>query len=99
MLSEISPMSAVDCPVLAPPRWAGRAACADAGTDAEFFPLDEDGQGAQPAKAVCASCGVRDLCLAYALDWRMTAGIWGGLSTGERESLVQPWHGGARERS
>jgi WhiB family redox-sensing transcriptional regulator len=99
MLPEVLPMPAIDHPVPAPPRWRGRAACADAATDAEFFPLDEDGRDARPAKAVCAGCGVRELCLAYALDWGMAAGIWGGLSTRERESLMQPWHGEARRRS
>ena len=99
MLPEVSPMSAPDRRAPAPPRWTGRAACADAGAGgdggAEFFPLDEDGPGGVPAKAVCAGCGVRELCLAYALDWGMAAGIWGGLSTRDRESLLQTWHGAA----
>lgn len=96
MSPEVLPMSRVDRPVPAPPRWTGKAACADTGTDADFFPLDEDGHDARPAKAVCAGCPVREVCLAYALDWGMAAGIWGGLSTRDREVLVQTWHGDAR---
>jgi WhiB family redox-sensing transcriptional regulator len=94
MLPEVVPMSAVDRAVPAPPRWTGSAACAD--TDVEFFPLDDDGPEARPAKAMCAGCGVRQLCLAYALEWRMTAGIWGGRSTRDRESLLLMWPAEAR---
>jgi WhiB family redox-sensing transcriptional regulator len=71
-----------------PVRWAGTLACAG-NTDHEFFPDDEAGDAAQAAKAVCSGCELRDRCLDYALSMRMTAGIWGGRSTREREALIK----------
>ena len=40
------------------------------------------------AKAVCASCPVIDNCLRWALAAREPYGVWGGLSTEEREALL-----------
>lgn len=74
--------------VPAPVRWAGTPACADV-TDPElFFPLEEDGDAGAAAKAVCGGCELRDRCLNYALSMRLTAGIWGGQTTREREALI-----------
>ena len=39
------------------------------------------------AKAVCAKCPVVAQCLAYAIDWRVEFGIWGGLNVKERRAL------------
>ena len=66
--------------------WRSRAACR--GVDPElFFPTAEDGpvRDAQVAvaKSVCASCPVREACLAEALE-RMPYGIAGGLTPEER---------------
>ncbi len=77
----------------APPRWSGTAACANTSDPELFFPLDEDGPAAAPARAVCAGCDVRTRCLAYALSSAMPAGIWGGLSTAEREALIRSRRG------
>ena len=41
------------------------------------------------AKAICAGCPVRDLCLAYALDTGQAFGIWGGLNEDERRALLR----------
>lgn len=38
-------------------------------------------------KAVCASCLVREECLAYALAESITEGVWGGMTTRERREL------------
>ena len=90
MLPEVLHTS-IDSEPIAPPRWEGTGACA--GVDPElFFPLDEDGAGAAPARAVCAGCPVRVLCLDYALRTGMPAGVWGGLSTSEREALIRARH-------
>lgn len=40
------------------------------------------------AKAVCARCGVRDRCLAFALESRAEYGVWGGLTGRERMALI-----------
>ena len=69
--------------------WRSQAACL--GVDPElFFPVAEDGpvHDAQvaAAKAVCAKCPVVATCLADALA-RITDGIAGGLTEGERRAL------------
>jgi WhiB family redox-sensing transcriptional regulator len=47
---------------------------------------DED---AEEAKAVCASCTVRQACLEYALAAREREGVWGGLTERERRRIVR----------
>jgi WhiB family redox-sensing transcriptional regulator len=46
-------------------------------------------------KAICRECPVKDLCLDYAIEAREEYGIWGGLTTKERNELIrfarQPW--------
>ena len=68
--------------------WRSRSACVTADPDL-FFPLSSSGpaleQEAQ-AKAVCARCGVRQACLAFALATGQLHGIWGG--TGEQERAL-----------
>lgn len=51
-----------------------------------FFPISD--LDAEPAKRVCASCGVRDRCLEHAMRTRESEGIWGGLTPGERRALA-----------
>ena len=73
----------------APPRWAGTPACASVSDPELFFPLVETSAAGAAAKAVCAGCELRVRCLEYALSSGMPAGIWGGLTTTEREALVR----------
>jgi WhiB family redox-sensing transcriptional regulator len=67
-----------------PDDWRLDAACRDLDT-AIFFPEDE-GEVAV-AKAVCASCPVREACLNFALVTRQDDGVWGGLDENERRRL------------
>lgn len=68
-----------------PLAWYLDAACLEVpNAVALFFP--ERGQSWREAKAVCASCLVRDECLQYALDNGIHFGIWGGTSERERKS-------------
>jgi WhiB family redox-sensing transcriptional regulator len=64
--------------------WRPHAACIgmDPGI---FFPVE--GSPDRRARTVCASCVVRDECLAYALTLRMDAGVWGGTSAMQRRLL------------
>lgn len=69
--------------------WYRLAACRGEPT-ALFFP---DAGRADPAevakaKAVCASCPVREPCLAA--GWGEPHGIWGGLTVRERRALRRP---------
>jgi hypothetical protein len=66
------------------PEWHQRAACADVHTDV-FFPTR--GQDTRPAKAICATCSVRDECLEWALDNVDQHGVWGGKSERERRGM------------
>lgn len=69
-----------------PDDWRTDAACRDLDT-AIFFP-DTDAEAATaPAKAVCATCPVRDACLEFALVTRQDDGVWGGLDETERRRL------------
>ena len=43
----------------------------------------------EQAKSICADCGVRSECLAYALTTKEPYGIWGGLTELERKSIAQ----------
>lgn len=66
--------------------WRHHAACRDEDPEL-FFPVSEIGPGARQvaeAKAVCARCPVRARCLDYAVDNRLTDGIFGGTTETER---------------
>ena len=71
--------------------WRARAACR--GTDPElFFPIgrdDVDRPEIDAAKEICAGCPVLDDCLDYALATHQPDGIWGGLTTSERQRLAR----------
>jgi len=64
--------------------WRDSAACRGLDVDI-FFPASDDDAG--PAKAVCATCPVREQCLEWALASRQEDGIWGGLTDTERRRL------------
>lgn len=64
--------------------WQDEAACRQVGTDL-FFPAS--GDTSARAKAICKDCPVRVKCLEYALRTGQTYGVWGGLTTQERNQL------------
>lgn len=69
--------------------WRSKAACL--GVDPElFFPIGNTGPAiaqAAEAKAVCATCEVRETCLEWALENNQDSGVWGGLGEDERRAL------------
>ena len=68
--------------------WWKSAACQDADPEL-FFPVSAVGPGREDiarAKAVCASCLVRQPCLEFALATHQVHGVWGGLTEEERRS-------------
>ena len=66
--------------------WRKRAACR--GVDPEvFYPVTDEEAGV--AKAICASCPVREACLEYALSAREREGIWGGATERERRRILR----------
>jgi WhiB family redox-sensing transcriptional regulator len=69
--------------------WLGNAACRNSDPEL-FFPVGDVRQAraqAEAAKKVCRRCPVRGMCLARALDNGQEAGIWGGMTEGERRRL------------
>ena len=65
-------------------RWRDDAACRGIDTDV-FFPVTDE--EAEEAKAICASCPVREECLEFALLTRQEDGVWGGLTETERRRV------------
>jgi WhiB family redox-sensing transcriptional regulator len=66
--------------------WRNRAACRGIDPDI-FFPVTEE--DAEPAKAICDACPVREACLEFALAAREREGVWGGCTERERRRIVR----------
>jgi WhiB family transcriptional regulator, redox-sensing transcriptional regulator len=70
--------------------WIDRAACRDVEDPEIFFPVGSTGPSVpqiRQAKAMCASCPVRQECLDAALSAPGTDGVWGGATMTERRHL------------
>ena len=73
------------------PEWMADAVCAQ--TDPELW-FPERGEPAHAARAICATCPVRERCLAWAmaqegdLPRAYRHGIWGGTTPGERVAMA-----------
>lgn len=69
--------------------WRSRAACLSVDPEL-FFPIGNTGPAlaqAGRAKAVCAACSVREICLRWAIENNQDSGVWGGMSEEERRSM------------
>jgi WhiB family transcriptional regulator, redox-sensing transcriptional regulator len=66
--------------------WRQNSACrgVDPGI---FYPAAEE--EADVAKAICAQCSVRQLCLEYALTHRERDGVWGAATEKERRRILR----------
>jgi WhiB family redox-sensing transcriptional regulator len=62
-----------------------QAACATADPEI-FFTAGAESDAA--AKQYCTACPVRNSCSDYALAAREEFGVWGGLTEGERKTLL-----------
>ena len=73
--------------------WQVKAACRGPQA-AVFFPpshferKDEKAEREGRAKAICATCSVKEPCLEYAIRSREPHGIWGGLNEMERKQVL-----------
>jgi WhiB family transcriptional regulator, redox-sensing transcriptional regulator len=68
--------------------WRQHARCL--GADSElFYPPSDVEEAAEPAKAVCMLCPVREVCLEHAITAREKQGVWGGLTERERRRLIR----------
>ena len=66
--------------------WRQHGACRGIDPDV-FFPVSDE--EAEEAKAICATCPVREPCLEYALANRERDGVWGGATERERRRLIR----------
>lgn len=69
--------------------WRSRAACLSVDPEL-FFPIGNTGPAvaqASRAKAVCATCTVMEICLAWAIENNQDSGVWGGKSEEERRAM------------
>ena len=74
--------------------WQWRAACRGEDTSLFYAPNEPESRQdreirERKAKAICSACPVRIECLDYALRINEPHGIWGGLSEGERRTLIR----------
>ncbi len=67
-----------------PDVWQEQAACFGIDPDV-FFPISEEEAG--PALAFCASCSLKELCLAWALKNGERYGVWGGTTEQQRRRI------------
>lgn len=67
-----------------PAPWRQQASCR--GLDPELF-FPERGAPSQRAKAVCATCPVREPCRDFAIENGEKFGIWGALSERQRRAV------------
>ncbi|MDP9071788.1 MAG: WhiB family transcriptional regulator [Actinomycetota bacterium] len=52
-----------------------------------FYPASDE--EAEEAKAICATCPVRQACLEHALANRERDGVWGGATERERRRMIR----------
>ncbi len=64
--------------------WVQRAACAGTAAPDRFYPLPDQADEVQAAKALCGGCPVSDECLTEALETNDRYGIRGGITESER---------------
>ena len=80
-------------PILESYEWQFDGACRTVDSEVFFSPESERGlrrtEREDRAKQVCAGCPVVEQCRAFALQTREAYGVWGGMSAGERQRLLQ----------
>tara|TARA_Y100001949_G_scaffold171012_1_gene172888 strand:+ start:3133 stop:3450 length:318 start_codon:yes stop_codon:yes gene_type:complete len=67
--------------------WMEDAACRGKPVDLFFFDERKDRERLRMAKFVCSACTVTKECLNYAIETPIDFGIWGGLTSRERERM------------
>ena len=88
----MSDLARLPAPLLETWEWQQDGACSDQDPALFFHPEGERGprrdDRERAAKALCTGCVVRPACRDHALAVREPYGVWGGLSTRERDLLV-----------
>lgn len=65
--------------------WQDEAACKSLPLEMFFPPAEQE---ADAAKAICSGCTVKEPCLEAALAAGERFGIWGGLTSDERQTIA-----------
>ncbi len=65
--------------------WQDDAACKSLPLEMFFPPAEQE---ADAAKAICSGCTVKEPCLEAALAAGERFGIWGGLTSDERQTIA-----------
>lgn len=76
--------SALPVPITEEKPWAAFAACRERDPDM-FFPATPAGE--REAIRICHGCPVGVDCLEFALEARISFGIWGGMTEKQRRNL------------
>ncbi|MFG3276191.1 WhiB family transcriptional regulator [Streptomyces luteogriseus] len=76
--------------------WRDQSACRDQDPEG-WFPSATNGHAVKAAKGYCFACPVMVQCAQFALRTRQDVGVWGGLSEGQRTTLVKKHRTGAFE--
>lgn len=79
-------LSSLPANPMPPDYWQDRAACYGIDPDV-FFPACEEESG--QALAYCRACGIREMCLAWALKNGERYGVWGGLTEQQRRRITR----------
>jgi WhiB family redox-sensing transcriptional regulator len=77
--------------------WMVQAACNGYPVDL-FFPEPGSRMDVVRARAVCATCPVRNACLQYARAHRIRHGVWGGVALESERRYGRRAHDGDGER-
>jgi WhiB family redox-sensing transcriptional regulator len=89
----MSDVARLPAPRLEQWEWQLSAACRGLASAAFFHPDGERGASRvrreRAAKAICATCPVRQDCLDWALKVREPYGVWGGKTSEERALLIR----------
>lgn len=71
--------------------WRRKAVCVGVASEVFFPPADDSGQArpwsAEPARALCGTCPVREECLRWAVATRQPDGVWGGADPTELRGM------------
>lgn len=79
--------------------WTSDAACADPQVDPDIFHAPVyDKLEIRRAQAVCGTCPVAQQCLKWALDEKEPHGIYGGLTSPQRRSLLRKRRAGRQRQ-
>ena len=72
--------------------WREEASCKKIGPKIFFADNENSNESKKDvkiAKSICSKCNVRAECLNYALNNKISFGIWGGFNSRERNSLIK----------